>query len=231
MTPLPQAGNPRPRIFRLTEDEAVINRLGFNNEGHEAAASGLPPARANRGSSASTSAPTRTVPTASATSTRREALCRPGLLSDRQHFVAEHAGLATMQAREALAELLVRVVAARNALRKHRRKDAALPEDRARPRRGRARGHRRRSSGQVRRRLDRLQHHAFAAGSEEQGPCRRGRRSLGKAAVHALHHLLAKMRRLLGPKLAIIGVGGVYSADAAMEKIAPAPISCSSTPA
>ena len=37
VTPLPQAGNPKPRIFRLTEDEAVINRLGFNNEGHEAA--------------------------------------------------------------------------------------------------------------------------------------------------------------------------------------------------
>jgi len=37
ITPLPQTGNPKPRIFRLTSDEAVINRLGFNNEGHEAA--------------------------------------------------------------------------------------------------------------------------------------------------------------------------------------------------
>jgi dihydroorotate dehydrogenase len=34
LTPLPQAGNPRPRLFRLTEDHAVINRMGFNNEGH-----------------------------------------------------------------------------------------------------------------------------------------------------------------------------------------------------
>lgn len=33
VTPLPQAGNPRPRIFRLNEDAAVINRLGFNNKG------------------------------------------------------------------------------------------------------------------------------------------------------------------------------------------------------
>lgn len=33
VTPLPQPGNPRPRMFRLAEDEAVINRLGFNNEG------------------------------------------------------------------------------------------------------------------------------------------------------------------------------------------------------
>src|SRR5690606_31691514 len=36
VTPLPQPGNPRPRIFRLPVDRAVINRLGFNNEGHDA---------------------------------------------------------------------------------------------------------------------------------------------------------------------------------------------------
>ena len=33
VTPLPQGGNPRPRLFRLVEDGAVINRLGFNGEG------------------------------------------------------------------------------------------------------------------------------------------------------------------------------------------------------
>lgn len=33
VTPLPQTGNPKPRLFRLEEDGAVINRLGFNNEG------------------------------------------------------------------------------------------------------------------------------------------------------------------------------------------------------
>jgi dihydroorotate dehydrogenase len=41
VTPLPQAGNPRPRLFRLTEDRAVINRMGFNNEGLEAFAARL----------------------------------------------------------------------------------------------------------------------------------------------------------------------------------------------
>ncbi|WP_304177955.1 quinone-dependent dihydroorotate dehydrogenase [Phenylobacterium aquaticum] len=35
VTPLPQAGNPRPRLFRLSEDQAVINRMGFNNQGLE----------------------------------------------------------------------------------------------------------------------------------------------------------------------------------------------------
>lgn len=36
VTPRPQQGNPRPRIFRLEEDEAIINRLGFNNKGIDA---------------------------------------------------------------------------------------------------------------------------------------------------------------------------------------------------
>ncbi len=36
VTPLPQSGNPRPRIFRLPLHRAVVNRLGFNNEGHAA---------------------------------------------------------------------------------------------------------------------------------------------------------------------------------------------------
>ena len=37
LTPRPQAGNPKPRVFRLIEDRAVINRLGFNNQGQEKA--------------------------------------------------------------------------------------------------------------------------------------------------------------------------------------------------
>jgi len=41
VTPLPQDGNPRPRLFRLTADRAVINRMGFNNKGLEAFAERL----------------------------------------------------------------------------------------------------------------------------------------------------------------------------------------------
>jgi len=37
ITPKPQAGNPKPRLFRLKEDHAVINRMGFNNGGQSAA--------------------------------------------------------------------------------------------------------------------------------------------------------------------------------------------------
>jgi len=41
ITPRPQAGNPKPRLFRLPEDRAVINRMGFNNGGMEVAATRL----------------------------------------------------------------------------------------------------------------------------------------------------------------------------------------------
>lgn len=45
VTPLPQAGNPKPRLFRLAEDRAVINRMGFNNMGAAALALRLSRAR------------------------------------------------------------------------------------------------------------------------------------------------------------------------------------------
>src|SRR6476661_3024966 len=38
VTPKPQAGNPAPRLFRLVQHQAIVNRLGFNNEGHAAMA-------------------------------------------------------------------------------------------------------------------------------------------------------------------------------------------------
>ncbi|MBU2379478.1 MAG: quinone-dependent dihydroorotate dehydrogenase [Alphaproteobacteria bacterium] len=41
VTPRPQAGNPRPRLFRLSQDRAIINRMGFNNAGLEAFAAHL----------------------------------------------------------------------------------------------------------------------------------------------------------------------------------------------
>lgn len=48
ITPLPQSGNPKPRLFRLVQDDAVINRMGFNNAGSEAALARLS-ARKDRG--------------------------------------------------------------------------------------------------------------------------------------------------------------------------------------
>ncbi len=49
LTPRPQAGNPRPRLFRLVEDQAVINRMGFNNKGQADALSRLERRHRDRG--------------------------------------------------------------------------------------------------------------------------------------------------------------------------------------
>ena len=47
LTPLPQPGNDKPRLFRLSEDQALINRMGFNNEGVTAAVERLKKRRSN----------------------------------------------------------------------------------------------------------------------------------------------------------------------------------------
>ena len=49
LTPLPQVGNPQPRLFRLAEDDGVINRMGFNNGGQTAAHARLLRRRARGG--------------------------------------------------------------------------------------------------------------------------------------------------------------------------------------
>lgn len=49
LTPLPQTGNPQPRLFRLVEDRAVINRMGFNNDGQAAAVARLMGRKAHSG--------------------------------------------------------------------------------------------------------------------------------------------------------------------------------------
>jgi dihydroorotate dehydrogenase len=49
ITPRPQGGNPRPRLFRLIADRAAINRMGFNNQGHAAALARLEARRGRTG--------------------------------------------------------------------------------------------------------------------------------------------------------------------------------------
>ena len=123
VTPLPQPGNPKPRIFRLTNDQAVINRLGFNNEGHDACVARLR-ARpqqlgivgvnigANKDSADRLAdyelGVRRFAPLASYLTVNVSSPNTPGLRE--------------LQARGALAELLSRVIAARAAVRKASRK-------------------------------------------------------------------------------------------------------------
>ena len=115
VTPLPQAGNPKPRLFRLSQDRAIINRMGFNNAGLEAFADNLsrrPSAvvGANLGANKDT---------ADKAADYVAGLRRLAGLSD--YFTINISspntpGLRALQGREALDDLLGRINAARTTL-------------------------------------------------------------------------------------------------------------------
>ena len=116
VTPRPQSGNPKPRLFRLAEDHAIINRLGFNNQGLDAAASRLG-RRARRGVVGANVGANRD-------SEDRVADYVDGLKrlwTRADYFVLNVSspntpGLRALQAPDALAQLLDRVASSREAL-------------------------------------------------------------------------------------------------------------------
>lgn len=217
VTPLAQSGNPKPRIFRLVQDEAVINRLGFNNEGHDAAEKRLR-ARAGKAGIVGVNI-----------GANKDSADRIG---DYEMGVARFAplasyltvnisspntpGLRTMQARQSLAELLARVMAARAKASRQppvflkiapdlveqeiddiaaevldKKIDGVIVSNTTITRQGLA-----------------SRTHAGETGGLS-----------GKPLFAKSTAVLARMRKLLGPDVAIIGVGGVDSADTALEKI------------
>ena len=116
-TPRPQPGNPRPRLFRLTEDRAAINRFGFNTDGAEAIAARLAARRAGG------------VPVGLNLGANKDSADRAGDYASVLATCGAHADFATvnvsspntaglrdLQAAGALSEVLDRVLAARAAL-------------------------------------------------------------------------------------------------------------------
>ncbi|WP_442579188.1 quinone-dependent dihydroorotate dehydrogenase [Mesorhizobium sp. ASY16-5R] len=221
VTPLPQPGNPKPRIFRLTRDSAVINRLGFNNEGHEACAARLI-ARGGRkgivGVNIGANKDSRDRIADYEAGIRRFAPLSSYLTVNISS--PNTPGLRNMQARKELGELLGRVVAARQGL--------ADPEHRSRP------VFLKIAPDLVDAELEDVAAEVLAhpidgvivsnttlsrenlvdaALAGETGGLS------GKPLFERSTIVLAKMRRLLGPETAIMGVGGVNSAEAALEKV------------
>jgi dihydroorotate dehydrogenase len=217
ITPLPQAGNPRPRIFRLTSDQAVINRLGFNNEGHEAAERRLA-ARKGRAGIVGVNIG------ANKDSTDR--------VSDYERGVTRFApyatyltvnisspntpGLRNMQAREQLGELLSRVMAARASASAQPPVFLKIAPDlvEAELENIAAEVTQKQIDGVIvsNTTIARLGLRSGAVTGETGGLS--GRPLFERSTV-----VLARMRKLLGPDRAIIGVGGVDSAETALEKI------------
>lgn len=219
VTPLPQPGNPKPRIFRLEADSAVVNRLGFNNDGHDACLARMR-RRADHGIVGVN------------IGANKDSADRIG---DYRIGVERFAGLASyltvnisspntpglrdLQARASLAELLSAVAAARAGVAASTGKhtpvflkiapdlDEAELDDVA---------------AEV---LDKgidgviVSNTTLArAGLTDRAASEAGGLS-GRPVFRRSTAVLARMRRRLGPSVAIIGVGGVDSAETAAEKI------------
>ncbi|WP_018858607.1 quinone-dependent dihydroorotate dehydrogenase [Rhizobium sp. 42MFCr.1] len=220
VTPKPQPGNPRPRIFRLVEDEGVINRLGFNNEGHDAAFARLSVIRGNGmigvNIGANKDSEDRIVD---------YVLGIRRFYSVARYFTANISspntpGLRDLQARESLAALLSAVLAARDAeAEKAGRKIPVflkiapdLTEEGLDDIAAEALSHA----------LDGLivsNTTLSREGLRDQRQAKETGGLSGKPLFDKSTAVLAKMRKRVGPGLPIIGVGGVSSAETALEKI------------
>jgi dihydroorotate dehydrogenase len=119
LTPRPQAGNARPRLFRLQEDAAVINRFGFNNEGFERARARLerrPPGHIGVNLGANKDAADRIEDYALGVRTFAAAADYLTINVSSPNTP----GLRDLQRREALDDLIARVVEARDETEPHR---------------------------------------------------------------------------------------------------------------
>ncbi|WP_049734383.1 quinone-dependent dihydroorotate dehydrogenase [Rhizobium ecuadorense] len=220
VTPKPQSGNPRPRIFRLVEDEAVINRLGFNNEGHDAAFARLA-ALSGKGMVGVNIG-------ANKDSEDRIADYVAGIR--RFHSVARYftanisspntPGLRDLQARESLAALLSSVLAARD--------EAAVTSGRKVP------VFLKIAPDLTEEGMDDIAAEALSHaldglivsnttlsrdGLKDQRQAKEAGGLSGVPLFEKSTAVLARMRKRVGPALPIIGVGGVSSAETALEKI------------
>jgi dihydroorotate dehydrogenase len=142
-TPRAQPGNPRPRLFRLTEDRAAINRFGFNNDGAEAIAARLAPAPPGCPSGLNLGANKDSADRA-ADFAAVLALCGPQVDFATVNVSSPNTErLRDLQGRAALAACWP----GDGGARRPAPPDPGLPEDRARPERGRAGRDRRGGAG------------------------------------------------------------------------------------
>ena len=217
VTPLPQPGNPGPRVFRLVRDRAVINRLGFNNEGHKAMLARLA-ARAGRGGVVGVNIG------ANKDATDRIADYAAGVRTFAPHASyltvnissPNTPGLRDLQARESLGLLLTAVLEARDAAKGKVPIFLKIAPDLSPQEMEDV------AEEVIDKGIDglivsntTLSRAGLASPKAKQAGGMSGRPLFRRSTI-----VLARMRRLVGAKLPIIGVGGVDSAETAVEKIA-----------
>jgi dihydroorotate dehydrogenase len=213
VTPRPQAGNPRPRLFRLTKDGAIVNRMGFDNDGMQAVGERL--ARGRRGIVGINIGANRD--SENRIADYRTCFLRLSSLAD---YVAVNVsspntpGLRDLQGREALRTLLASLVEARGGKRiPLLLKIAPDLDDRA---------------------LDDIAETALGAGIDglivgnttlmrppwlQSASAAQAGGLSGKPLFAASTRILAAMRARVGSKLVLIGVGGIASGEDAYAKI------------
>ena len=221
VTPLAQAGNPRPRVFRLVADHGVINRLGFNNAGHAAARARLVARRGRSGIvgvniGANKDAGDRIADYVAGIET---------FATDASYFTLNVSspntpGLRGLQEGDQLVELLGRVTAARDAAARRTRRrlplllkvapdldDAAIETIAATAV----------SSG-----IDGLIVANTTLGRPPLADARRGEAGglSGRPLFRRSTVVLARFHRALGGRLPLVGVGGVESGETAFAKVA-----------
>ncbi|WP_367716152.1 quinone-dependent dihydroorotate dehydrogenase [Nitratireductor sp. GISD-1A_MAKvit] len=220
VTPKPQAGNPKPRLFRLEEDGALINRLGFNNDGLVAVRQRVK-LRAGQGGIVGINIG------ANKDSADRVADYETGVraFGDVASYLTVNisspntSGLRSLQDRGNLSELLTRVLSARNEVA--RRKGVPIPlfvkiapdlteaalsdiADEALDKR---------IDGLIISNTTLSRTGATSRLAHEKGGLS------GQPLFERSTIVLAKMRLLVGPAMPLIGVGGVNSTETALEKI------------
>jgi dihydroorotate dehydrogenase len=215
-TPRPQAGNDRPRVFRLSEDEAVINRYGFNNDGLERIAARL--ARRRRtgivGINLGANKDSKDRIEDFVAGVRR----LEGLVDFYTVNISSPntPGLRALQDKAALAELLSRVIAARDTLRTNAPVFLKVAPDLADA-----------DKADI---ADAIARHGVAAlivsnttiarpaGLKSPYAAEKGGLS-GRPLFAPSTALLKEFHQALGGRAPLIGVGGVSSADDAYAKI------------
>ena len=225
VTPRAQPGNPRPRMFRLPEAQALINRLGFNNEGLDAFIANVQRSRFRQGGRLLGLNIGKNASTPIEEATSDYLTCLAGVYPHADYVTVNISSpntknLRALQSDEALDALLSAVAARREELAaQHGRRvplfvkiapdldEAQVQVIAATLRRHGMDGVIATNTTVSREAVKGLQH------AEEMGGLS------GKPVLQASNRVIAQLRAALGPGFPIIGVGGVLSAEDALSKL------------